>query len=133
MFCTQTTDADSRARSNSFHFSAKHGFTEVVTRMMAMGFTKLLSDDSKSPVEVAVEEKHYDTAEVLLRRMDKKRLVHWEYIYDLYYYIHAHSKKVFAISTNCSLFELYMSEHNTCMDTANWSDGMSVSGQLSRM
>ena len=45
-----------------------------------MGFTKLLWDDSddsnyKSPVEVAVEEKHYDTAEVLLRRMGEERLV----------------------------------------------------------
>ena len=26
-----------------------------------------------------------------------------------------------------------MSKHITCMDTANWSDGMSVWGQLSRM
>ena len=46
---------------------------------------------------------------------------------------YVHSNKRFAISTNCSLFELYMSEHITCMDTANWSDGMSVWGQLSRM
>ena len=59
--------------TNSLHVAAVNGYTSVVKLALERGFTELLTcsnEDNKYPVQLALEEKHYFTAAVMLRAMN---------------------------------------------------------------
>ncbi len=62
-----------QSNTNSLHVAAGKGYTRVVELALERGFTKLLiynNEDNKYPVQVALEQKHYGTAAVMLRAMN---------------------------------------------------------------
>ena len=67
------SDTKAEKATNSFHVAAKKGYTRVVELALERGFTKLLKYSNKKdqyPVQVALEQEHYDTAAVMLRAMN---------------------------------------------------------------
>ena len=55
---------------NALHIAAAQGFTDLAKQILVRGYTNLLWAENKNhmyPIQTAVEEEHFRTAEVLLR------------------------------------------------------------------
>ena len=71
-----------QTEGTALHFAAEMGLTVLVKQMLALGYTNQLGvkdNEGLYPVDCAVKEEHFDTAEVILKGMTTHRLMYYIY------------------------------------------------------